>query len=181
MKQILLELFRLKRRTLIAIGALLLVNFLLYAVIVVYQAPALIDARRVRNDLDGRLAALGRGDVTSVYRQGKSDLEKLRAMIPVKRDFPRLLGDIMDAASSSSVVLGGVTYKPQVIKDEKLLAYAVTMSVSGSYAGVKSFLADLQKNRELVVVDGVSFSSNDPYVENVSMDLRLTIYLREGA
>ena len=181
MKQILLELFRLKRRSLIAIGALLPVNCLLYAVTAAYLSPALNDARRGWHDLDNRLTALGRGDVTTVYRRGKGDLERLRAMIPVKRAFPRVLGDIMDTASANGVVMGGVTYKPQAIKEEELLAYGVSMSVNGSYAGIKSFLADLQKNRELVVVDGISLSNGDLYVENVSMVLRLTIYLREGA
>lgn len=181
MKQALLELIRLKRRWLIALGLLLLVNAALFALIGAWQEPALGESRRAWNDLRGRAAALGRGDVTAAYRQGKSDLERLRGMIPARREFPRLLGDIMDAAASSGVAVGGLSYKPQVVKDENLLAYGVTMSVNGRYAAVKSFLADLQGNRELVVIDGVGLSNPDPFVESVSMELRLTVYLREGA
>jgi type IV pilus assembly protein PilO len=181
MKDILSELFRLKRRSLIAIAALLLVNGALYAVIAGYQAPRLDAALRGLNDQQGRLVAVGRGDVTSAYRQGKNDLETIKARIPLKRDFPRILGDIMDAASASGVALGGITYKPQPIKDEKLLAYAVTLSVNGSYAAVKSFLADVQKDRELLMVDGITLTNGDPFEEKVTMDLRLTVLLREGA
>lgn len=181
MKQVLLELLRLKKRSLITICLLLLSNAVLYAIISGYQDAALVEAHTKWSNLRSRLAAADRGDVNVAYRQGKSDLEKLRSMIPLKREFPRVLGDILDAAASSGVATGSITYKPQVLKDENLLAYAVTMPTSGSYAAVKSLLADLQKNHELVVIDGVSLANSDPFAESVSMELRLTVYLREGA
>lgn len=181
MRQILLELFRLERRSLVAIVALVLINCLLFAVIGVYQVPALDHARRACNELRGRVTALGRSDVTSIYRQGKGDLEKIRAMIPVKRDFPRVLGEVMDVIAANNLSLGAVTYKPQRVKDEELLAYAVSLSITGQYAGVKSLLADLQKERDLVVIDGIDLKNSDPFEEHVTMDLRLTVYLREGA
>jgi len=181
MREILLELFRLERRTLIAIVALVPVNCLLLAVIVAYQEPAIVHARHARDDLRGRMAALGRGDVTSIYGRGKADLERVRTRIPLKRDFPRVLGEVMEAVAANNLTLGGVTYKPQRIKDEALLAYAVTLSVSGRYAGVKSLLSDLQKERELVVVDSIGLSNPDPHEESVAMELHLTFYLLEGA
>jgi len=57
------------------------------------------------------------------------------------------------------------------------------MTVGGSYAAIKSFLGDLQKYSELVVIDGFTLSKNDLFEENVVMDLHLTVYLqaREGA
>ena len=181
MKQALLELLRLKKRSLIAIALLLLGNVALYAIISGYQESALLEAHSKWSGLRSRVAAADRSDVNVVYRQGKIDLEKIRSMIPLKRQFSRVLGDILEAAASSGVATGSITYKPQFLKDENLLAYAVTMSTSGSYAAVKSLLADLQKNQELVVVDGISLTNSDPYAENVSMELRLTVYLREGA
>jgi hypothetical protein len=56
----------------------------------------------------------------------------------------------------------------------------LSLSVSGGYAAVKSYLSDLQSNPELIVVDTVTFSNSDLFVENVVMDLHLTVYLREG-
>ena len=140
MKQVLLELLRLKKRSLIAIGLLLLSNVVLYALVSVYQESALVKARADWSNLRRRVAAADRGDVNVAYRQGKSDLEKLRSMIPLKRQFPRVLGDILDAAASSGVATGSITYKPQVLKDENLLAYVVTMSTSGSYAAAKKLI-----------------------------------------
>lgn len=181
MKQAILELLRQKRRFLIFIGSLLLINIILAVFVSSYQRPALRTATKSWDDLRGRVAVIGRGDVGTVYRQGTGDLEKLAVLIPDRRQFPRVVGDILDAAASSGVVTGAMTYIPKVVKNENLLAYSLQMSVTGRYAAIKSFLSDMQKNRELVVIDGISLSNADLFEESVTMELRLTVYLREGA
>ena len=183
MNQVLQELYRQKKNTLIAVLVLLVLNIGFYAVTAGYLEPAVISSQASWSDLRKRVAVAGKADVATVYRQGVADLKKLAERIPAKRQFPRLLGDILDAAASSGVVTGNVSYKPQAVKDRDLLAYGITMSVGGSYAAVKSFLGDLQKNSEMLVIDSVSLSKSDLYEENVVMDLRLTVYLqgKEGA
>jgi type IV pilus assembly protein PilO len=181
MREALLETLRLNKRLLIAAGLLALVTLGLFVTVGSYQAPAIADAQVKWNDLRRRAAAAGRGDVTSAYKQGQIDLRTLTERIPLKRQFPQVLGDLMEAAASNGVVAGALTYKPELVKGENLLAYALTMKISGRYAAVKSFLADLLNTRELIVVDGFSLSNSDPFEEDVSMDLRLTVYLREGA
>lgn len=181
MKQALLELFRQKRGFLIIAGTLLLANAILITLINGYQESALSEAKRKWTDQRNRVAAVERGDVTAAYQQGKRDLDKLETMIPPKGQFPRLLGDILDAAASSGLTMGTVTYNPKAVKDENLLSYGMTMTVGGSYAAVKSFLADLQKNRELVVIDDIKLTNSDPFEEKVTMEVILTVYLREGA
>lgn len=184
MKQALQELFQQKKRTLIAAVVLLLLNIGLYAVNTGFLEPKIAVSQAAWTDLRQRAAVAGRTDVASVYRRGVDDLKKLASRVPVKRQFPRVLGDILDAAASSAVVTGNVSYKPQTVKgQDDLLAYGISMTVGGSYAAVKSFLGDLQKNSEMVVIDGVSLSKSDLFEENVVMDLRLTVYLqgKEGA
>lgn len=183
MKQALLELYLQKKRTLIVAVVLLLLNIGLYALNAGYYEPEIAASQASWTDLRQRVAAAGRADVATVYRRGVDDLKKLASLVPVKRQFPRVLGDILDAAASSAVVTGNVSYKPQTIKGQDLLAYGITMTVGGSYAAVKSFLGDLQKYSELVVIDGFTLSKNDFFEENVVMDLHLTVYLqaREGA
>jgi len=183
MNQALLELFHQKKRTLIVTLVLLVLNICLYAVSAGYLEPKVAASQASWSDLRQRVAVAGRADVATVYRRGVDDLKRLMVRIPVKRQFPRVLGDILDAAASSAVVTGGVSYKPQAIKDQDLLAYGVSMTVGGSYAAVKSFLSDLQKNSELIVIDDIGFSKSDLYEENVVLDLRLTVYLqgKEGA
>src|SRR5512133_2399603 len=179
MNQAFRELLLQKRRLLIILAVLLVCNVGLYVFNSAYLAPSTIVAQTSWNDLRQRVAVAGRADVASVYKRGIDDLKKLATKIPVKRQLPRVLGDILDSAASSGVVTGTVTYKPQIVKGhEDLLEYSVSMSVSGSYAAVKSFLGDMQKNSELVVVDEIKLGNTDIYEENVVMALHLSIYLQ---
>ena len=179
MRTVLLEIVRRKKHLFISVCTLALLSITLFVAVDGYQSRE-IAARQLKwGELRLQIAGAGRRDVSALYKQGKSDLETLRGRIPAKRQFPRLLGDILEQAASSGVTTGPMNYKPSVLKDEKLLAYELRMGVSGSYAAIKSFLADLLSNRELVIVDDVILTNSDLYEENVTMDLRLTIYLRE--
>ena len=184
MKQALKELFQQKRRPIIALVVLLLLNIGLYVAVNAYLAPAIVTSQATWNDLRQRVAVVGKADVASVYSRGTDDLKKLSTKVPVKRQLPRVLGDILDSAASSGVITGAVNYRPQVVKGrDDLLVYDVSMTVSGSYAAVKSFLGDLQKNSEMVVVDSINLANTDLFEENVVMAVHVSIYLqgREGA
>jgi type IV pilus assembly protein PilO len=181
MKQYILEIIRQKGRLLSIILTLLLLNVTLGVVVSVYQLPSLADLQTKWSSLRRQAASGGQLDATALHKQGAADLEKLKAKIPEKRQFARVLSDLFEAAASSAVEVGTISYKPVQIKEEALLSYELSFSVSGSYAAVKSYLADLQKNPELIVVDNVSFSNSDLFVEKVVMNLRITVYLREGA
>lgn len=183
MKQAILEHIRQYRKLLIAAGILLVLNIAVQAFVSYYLNPKVVSSQVAWNDLRQRIAVAGRADVQTVYLRGLDDVKKLTERIPVKRQFPRVLGDILDAAASSGVATGGVSYRAQPVKEEDLLTYSVSMNVLGGYAAVKSFLSDLQKMHEMVVVEGVNLSNADLFEENVSVDVKLTVYLqgREGA
>lgn len=184
MKAALLELIRQKRRTLIVLGVLLGLTVLLSLVNRFYLEPAVIASQASWNELRQKVAAAGKADVETIYRRGVDDLKKMEALVPLKRQFPRVLGELLDSAASNGLSTGAVSYKPQVVKGQSdMLVYGLSMSVSGSYAAVKSFLADLQQFEEIVVIDGISLTNGDPYEENVVLDVKASIYLRnrEGA
>jgi len=181
MKRYVFEIVRQKWRHLSIILFLLLLNILLDVVVSAYQIPSLADLQTKWSSLRRQTARAGQVDTATLHQQGTADLEKLKARIPEKREFARILSELLEAAASSAVVIGPISYKPVSIKEEALLSYQLSFSASGRYAAVKSYLSDLQKNPELIVVDTVSFSNSDPLVENVVMALRITVYLREGA
>lgn len=181
MKQLVFEIVRQKWRLLSIILFMLLLNITLSVVISAYQLPSLATLQVRWSDLRQKLARSGRVDADTLYKQGVDDLEKLMTAIPEKREFARILSDLLEAATASNVEVSKISYKPELLKDEPLLSYQLSFSASGSYAGVKSYLSDLQKSQELIVVDMVSFSNSDFYVENVVMNVRLTVYLRGGA
>src|SRR6185369_1899438 len=97
MKQALQELLQQKRGLLITVAVLLLLNIGLYGAINAYLAPSIISSQSSWNDLRQRVAGAGRADVASVYRHGIDDLKKLSTRIPLKRQFSRVLGDLLDS------------------------------------------------------------------------------------
>lgn len=181
MKRYMLEIIRQKWRLLGVILFLLLLNVTLGVAVSGYQRSSLADLQTRWSDLRRQAAQAGLVDAATLHRQGAADLEKLKERIPEKRQFARVLSDLLEDAASSAVEVGPISYKPVQIKEEALLSYQLSFSVSGGYAAVKSYLSDLQKNPELIVVDAVVFSNSDPFVEKVVMGLKLTIYLREDA
>lgn len=181
MKQYLSEILRQKWRLLAVILSLALLNVILAGVVSMYQLPKLAELQARWTDLRRQSGRGGIADPVALHQQGVADLEKLKNMIPEKREFARVLSDLLESASGSAVEIGTISYRPVPLKGEPLLSYQMSLSAKGSYAAVKSFLSDLQQNRELLVVDTVSFSNNDLYEENVVMTLKITVYLREGA
>lgn len=181
MNQIILEILRQRRRILAVILVLLLLNLVVFVILKGYQASAIGDAQAKWSDLRRRAAVAGQNDASAIFHRGKADLEQLKARIPHKSQFPRLLEGIFDKAASDGVRVGTVSYKPAIVKENTaLLSYGIALSVGGSYAAVKNFLADMQKSEEMIVIDDMTMSNSDPYEENVTMDLRLTLYLQEA-
>ncbi len=180
MTPIIIEIIRQKKIMFAVILLLFLLNAALIVLTSYYQSSELAVAQVKWSDLRRKNASAGHVDSSVLYRQGLSDLEKLKANIPAKHEFGRVLSELLEAASASGVTVGSITYKPTVIKEEGLLSYQLSFPVAGGYAAIKSYLADLQNNSGLLVVDDVVFSNSDPFVEKVVMDLHLTVYLRGG-
>lgn len=181
MKQTVLALFQRKKPWLIAIGVLLLLNIIAIAGIAFFQLPAVLQKKELVTKQQKSLEALVRGDENAIYRKGKSDLVKLQETIPPKRGFAPLLAEIMDSSAECNLSTDSLTYKPEHLSQRNLLVYRIVLSVSGRYSAIRCFLHNMQARKELVVIDAMTLDNDDPYAENVSMELRLTVYLRDGA
>jgi Tfp pilus assembly protein PilO len=179
MKQPTLELFHRKKNLLIAIGLLLFLNIISFAGIALFQKPELDQKKEIVAEQRKGLDTMAACDADAVYRTGKSDLEKIRAVIPPKRRFALLLGEMTDSSTACQVATDSLTYKPEHLRERKLLAYRIDLSVSGRYAAIRCFLNEMQSRKDLVVIDGIALKSDDPYAEKVTMELKLTAYLRD--
>ncbi len=178
-KQVLLDLIRHKTPLLVLIALLFFLNLAATLVMVIYQAPRMKRQTNTLAKLRGELSVTERKEPAANIRNSRNDLAKLREMIPLKQQFPAILEEIMAAASSCKVTLGAITYKQNAIKERKLRTFEITLTVTGQYGAVKSFLVDLQTLEGLAVVENISFSNKDPYIEDVTMDAQLMVYLRD--
>lgn len=124
------------------------------------------------------LSAEGKNDIASIYQRGEADLKSFRERIPLKRDFSRVMMETFEAAADNGLKIANITYKPQLVPDENLVLYAVTMDLNGKYAATKSFLADLQCRKSLLVIDALSLANSSTTDEAVDLKLQLSAYLR---
>jgi type IV pilus assembly protein PilO len=171
------EILRVRRKTLIFLFLLSALNMGLYAFLDFYQTPKLESlqtdwfARRKSN-----VTVLDRG---ASFDLGSADIAKWRALIPPKKDLARIVGEIYDIARSNSLSIGGITYKPDHIKSEQMIAYAIGLTVSGKYAAVKSFIGDISRLRDIVTINDISLNNPKLTEETVSLKIDLTIFLRQ--
>ena len=166
-----------RRKFFIAIAGLALVDAVLYTYCSAYLEPRLASLQLKWSEKRLETARAASLDNAAVYRQGTADLAAWRARIYPKKDFARFIGELFETASNSSLKVGAITYKPDMVKDEGLLAYSIGFNVSGKYAAIKSFISDLERLREIVVIDNISLTGKGTE-ESVDMKLQLTAYFR---
>jgi hypothetical protein len=131
-----------------------------------------------KRDLSGG----GTRNPVDVYRQGQADLAAVQQRIPQRKEFVRLLGDLYELAGNNRLTIGGISYKPQAAKEAKdspLLAYELTLTAAGSYAAMKSFVADLERMDDMTVIDNLTVSGGkDEAGQTVDVKIVMTAYFR---
>jgi type IV pilus assembly protein PilO len=162
----------------------ILVGFLLTVNICLYLYTSLFLQRKIESLQStwsqNRDAASGRGvnDVAAIYRQGEIDLKDWRTRILPKKEFAHFVGGLFETASHNSLSCKGITYNVSHVKTEDLIAYTLAMNVIGKYGGIKSFIADIVRKKEILSIDNVSLSNVDATGDAVGLKLTLTVYLR---
>ena len=167
-----------RKKTVLALVALIALNLLLYFYGTVFQRPHLDTMQR---QLDERRQAAAGGvtkDAATVYREGKKDLETWRNRIAPKKDFARFVGSLFELAAGNSLKVRGVQYQPAPIMGEDLIAFTIHFDVSGKYSGIKSFIADLGRSPDIMHIDNISLSNAKQTEEAISMKVLLTAYFR---
>lgn len=178
-----LQIFREKKIPILLLVLAAAVNMGLYLYTSSVLRPSVEELQKSWSDKRRLMAAGGGRDMSALYRQGQADLAVFAGMIPKKRDFARTMTEIFEIASNNNLSVTNVGYKPVVTKTkgDSSLAYNLTMDLTGSYSGVKSFLADMQRYQQMAVVDSITLNSAKAGAETVNLKMQLTLYLqREG-
>ena len=164
------------------VAFLAVLNLALLLYLSLWQKPALAKAQ---SEWFAQREALAKGQslgTATRYRNGLRDLEQFQTRLLPKSGFAGFLSELFETARSSSLAITGITYKPTVIKEEGILSYAISYTVSGKYASVKSFIADLARYPHMATLDALSLNSTSPTEEAVNLKVQMTVYLKmEGA
>jgi type IV pilus assembly protein PilO len=170
------EILNVRIRTIIVLVTIVIINIGLMLFLNFYQRPKLVqlhDEWFKKRKSSGTV--LDRG---AAFEKGSADIIRWQAMIAPKKDLARIVGEIYEVARSNSLSLGGITYKPELLKTEKMLSYVIGFTVTGRYAAIKSFIGDVGRLRDIVSIDSISLSNPKLTEEIVSLKLNLTVYLK---
>lgn len=173
---ILKQILQLRKRTLLLLAILFAIALTLQLFISLQQRSQVEELNtewlKLREQ-EVRGGALQNRD--NLYRNGLADIETFRGKIYPKRQFARFIGELYEMTAKNGLELTSITYKPTLDKEEKLLNYALTLSVSGTYSQLKRFLYDLGAgNSNLLVVDSIAIAASGAAAESVTLQLSIT-------
>lgn len=114
-----------------------------------------------------------------VYRSNEQAMQNLFAAVPAQSELPRVLGQLTDVAALHEATIMSMSYKPMPSSVNGLLGYTLLVSVKGGYPAIKRVLSDIQALYDLAYVDSISIAGPDPQANQVILEARLVLYLRQ--
>lgn len=175
------DIFAARPKSIVFIAFLALLSLALQLYLSLRQQPELEKAQVA---WFAKRDALAKGEIlgdSAKYQNGLRDLDLLQKRMIPQNEFPALLSRLYETAQSNSLALKGITFRAPA-KGDALPTYGVSFIVSGRYASIKSFLADMVRYPELVTVDSVSLSNTSRIEELVDLRVQTSVYLKkEGA
>lgn len=169
------------RKSLLTAALLFVLSLVVWYIHHFMQTVTLSALQASRDDKRNQVAASGKRDASAAFQKGREDIKSLLARLPSRTEFPQVLGQLVDTAKVSGVSLDGLSYKPQKGSADGLLAYTLTCTAGGNYPALKRFLAELQGFDGLTVVTSINLTNNDLAVAKATMQVNLSIYLRDSA
>ena len=171
-----------RRKSFGLLALIALVDLALILYLSLWQDPALEKTQKEWfAKRDAAVRGVDRG-VTARYRDAERDLDLFQGRLIGKKDFAGFLSELFAIAKTNSVPIKGITYKSAAIKDQGLVYYVISFSVTGKYASVKSFIADLARFPKMVTLDAISLGNSSPTEESVNLNVQMTVFLKpEGA
>ncbi len=172
------EIVRQKWQFLVVIFLFVVANSTISYLISAVQQPKIDELRAQWSELRRQSPKKQAVDLVTLHRQYTSDLAQLMDRVPAKGEFARVVGDLLESAQENSIEVSNASYKMVPVKEDTLKCYQLSFTGRGSYAAVKSYLADILRSQELIVVDSVAFVNSDHFSDTVSMNLRVAVFLR---
>jgi len=175
---ILKQIMVMRKKTLFAVAALFAIALSFQLFLNLYQNPGV---EKLQSEWTTLREQEGRGvllqDRETLYRNGIADLAKFKERVYPKSQFARYIGEIYDLGAKNGLEIDTITYKPSLNKDDRLLSYALTLTVSGKYPQLKRFIYDLGTHGNIQVINAVSMvAANTPSVTAVQLQLQMTSY-----
>jgi Tfp pilus assembly protein PilO len=175
-----------RRRTVMVLAAILLLNVLVYAFFVYPLSQRVANVAQTTQAAETELAAARKlharasGTLTGKAR-ATDDLEAFYSKV-LPADFAsarRLVSPRLDQLARQSNVLASRMTMKDPEQSEMLSRLQVDMDVTGSYQAVRQFIDRLERVPEFVVVDHVALSEAANLDDQLNVKIELSTYYRD--
>ena len=115
-----------------------------------------------RNDLQNREEYFSQlSQLSHELQKYQASLSKVDSSLPPSISLPDLYYFLQKASEQSGLALTGVSQVSTntLGKNTNMKAHSISLSLSGSYPALKSFISILEKSARLIEVEHISFSS----------------------
>lgn len=157
--------------------------------------PAYSDVRARQEILNNKKADLQKleeligkmNELTSVYKEKETEIEKVWQILPKEKDIPGLLVQFESLAAQSGLILGAIDFSEVEIQEQtgaksqrKLTPpykkLSVSIRITGSYDAFKNFLSNLESNLRLTDVQSINFVSKGEISDIFEFSLTGNVY-----
>jgi len=168
------------------IGALLLLNVVVYFFMETVIRPQVADLERryIENQALLREGKTGGGAETpwSTYVRLQDEMKTFQSAIPPREKFTSLIEEVFSMARKSGLSIDSVQYKPEKKEGRALLQYDLSFSVAGDYGRIKKFVNLIEQSKRLIAIEEVTLTGDaGAGTGGVSLRIRISTYFRTGA
>lgn len=157
---------------------ILLLNLAFYVVVIERQRDRMARLETVYSKKRNPVGLRAEGERIAGYRIAGEEVKLFEAGLPPKEKFVQRLKEMHDLLERHGLTMDRITFKPKAVGALKLWKYTSSFSVSGRYAQLKGFIADLQNSPNLFCLEKLSFINRSSTRELVNMKLEVSTYFK---
>ena len=179
------QLWKSHRGSLILLGVLMVLNLLLFAAFEQLIVPRVVEqeSRFLQRQSEVRLLLRKQGGTiktpAQLYVLASQDVSRFQQVVPDYQDFTGLIEELLVLSSRAHLNITRISYSSKTLKKIPLLKFSLNFNVAGDYAQIKRFVHSLEQSVRLITIRKISLQSADD--DGVSLRLSLETFFRPGS
>ncbi|MCW9079510.1 MAG: type 4a pilus biogenesis protein PilO [Gammaproteobacteria bacterium] len=183
-KELIGQLWRSHRNSLVMLGILLLLNLLLIVALERFVAPRVAEREStfLRRQTEVRQLLRNQGGATNTpeqaYLMAAQDLDKFYQSIPDYQEFTGLVEELLVLSNRARLNITRISYHSAQLKESELLKLELNFNVEGDYDQIKRFIHSLEQSARLIAIKQIGLEGADD--KSVNLRLKLETFFRSG-
>jgi type IV pilus assembly protein PilO len=183
--EMLKQLWKSHRSSLILLGALLVLNLLLFTALERWVFPRVTEqeSRFLQRQTEVRRLLHKQGSTATtpaqLYALASQDLSRFQQAVPDYQEFTGLIEELLVLSNRANLNITQISYRSEGLPGNLLLKFDLNFNVAGDYKQIKKFIHSLEQSVRLITINQISLQSADN--DGVSLRLSLETFFRSGS